>query len=274
MSSSTAKITVGRWDDSTIEMELRRFLRNQHEWPSYADFVAGGRRGLRDAVTRRHGARYWARRLELQWIERPPGYPPRWTEECVNAELEAFLSGREVWPSRREFESAGLKPVRDAVTRLGGVERWAARFGLARPNHSAGSTRIWDDRRLELAIGPLVRRLERWPTKGEFRRAGLASAQAALYRHGGAERWRQRFGVVSAPSRGAVPDRRRWTDQRLEHELRAYCANRTDWPGAREFARDGKASLYKAASLYGGVRYWQQRLLLTPPQRTAREVAL
>ena len=197
-----------------------------------------------------------------------PGYAPRWTPERVGSELEAFLADREVWPSRREFEAAGLNLLREAVNRLGGVEVWAAKFGLPRPNNSAGSTRIWDERRLERAVGPLVRRLGRWPTKREFHEAGLASAQSAMYRYGGVERWRKRFGVASAPRHGRVPTRRVWSDERIESELRAYCAGRTEWPGQREFIRDGKGGLYKAASLHGGIGGWQKRLGLRPPRRT------
>jgi hypothetical protein len=188
----------------------------------------------------------------------------------VNTELEAFLAGREAWPSRQEFEAAGLNLLREAVNRVGGVEAWAAKFGLPRPNNSAGSTRIWDDRRLERAVGPLVKRLGRWPTKREFHDAGLGSAQVAMYRYGGVERWRKHFGITSAPPHGPVLNRRVWTDQRIERELRAYCAGRSDWPPFHEFTRDGKARLYNAASLHGGIGRWQRQLGLKPPRRSAR----
>jgi len=268
MGSRKAKARAARADDVDIEAELRRFLSDRPVWPSYAEFVAAGQRGLRELVTRHGGARYWARRVGVEWVERRPGYAPRWTPERVGSELEAFLAGREVWPSRTEFEAAGLNLLREAVNRLGGVEVWAARFGLPRPNNSAGSTRIWDERRLERAVGPLVRRLGRWPTKREFTEAGLASAQSAMYRYGGVERWRKRFGVASVPRNGRVPNRRVWTDERIASELRAYCAGRTEWPGQREFIRDGKGRLYKAASLHGGIGRWQKRLRLRPPRRT------
>jgi hypothetical protein len=259
----------GGWTDEEIDRELRRFLDGRRAWPSYAEFVAGGRRSLREAITRHHGARAWAARVGVDWVERRPGHAPRWTPERVNTELEAFLAGREAWPSRREFDAAGLNLLREAVNRLGGVEAWAAKFGLPRPNNSAGSTRIWDERRLQRAVGPLVKGLGRWPTKREFRDAGLESAQAAMYRYGGVERWRKHFSIASAPPHGPVPNRRVWTDQRIERELRAYCAGRSDWPAFREFTRDGKARLYKAASLHGGIGRWQRQLGLKPPRRGA-----
>ena len=202
MGSAKAKARAARANDADIEAELRRFLSDRPLWPSYAEFVAAGQRRLRELITKHGGARYWARRVGVAWVERRPGYAPRWTPERVGSELEAFLAGQEVWPSRREFEAAGLNLLREAVNRLGGVEVWAAKFGLPRPNNSVGSTRIWDERRLERAVGPLVRRLGRWPTKREFHEAGLASAQSAMYRYGGVERWRKRFGVASASRNG------------------------------------------------------------------------
>jgi hypothetical protein len=169
-----------------------------------------------------------------------------------------------VWPSRKEFEATGLKGLRDAVHRLGGVDVWAAEFDLRRSSRASGSTRVWSEQRLEQAIGPLVEQLGRWPTKAEFRRAGLLSALTAVYRYDGVIGWRQRFGVAASPRRGPVPDRRLWTEDEIESELRAYCCELGGWPPSRRFAADGKAKLYRAASMYGGVRHWQLLLDLSP----------
>jgi len=114
-----------------------------------------------------------------------------------------------------EFEAAGLKTLREAINRLGGTETWAAEFGLPRPNLSVGSVRVWDERRLEEAIGPLVERLGRCPTKGEFHRAGLTSALSALYRYRGVTYWRERLDGAPGPPHGPVPERRVWTEQRI-----------------------------------------------------------
>jgi hypothetical protein len=254
------------WTEANIDAELRRFLADRRVWPSYAEFVAAGRGGLRRAITRHGGACMWAARVGIEWAERPPGYAPHWTAERVRAELKTFLANRTVWPSRVEFEAEGLKTLREAISRLGGVEAWAAEFGLPRPNLSAGSRRVWDERRLEQTIGPLVERLGRWPTKAEFQRAGLASALTAVYRYGGVTRWRKRLSAAPRRPHGPVPERRVWTEERIERELRAYCRGRTIWPGWHEFMRDGKTKLYRAASLYGGVGRWQKKLGLKSPR--------
>lgn len=50
---------------------------------------------------------------------------------------------------------------------------------------------------------------------------------------------------------------RRWTDELIELELRAYLANRTDWPRPAEFRADGRGDLYTAASRSGGISRWR-----------------
>jgi hypothetical protein len=52
-----------RWDDRSIETELRRFSRRQRRWPTYSDFVAAGQRRLYNAASRHGGIDYWRSRL-------------------------------------------------------------------------------------------------------------------------------------------------------------------------------------------------------------------
>jgi hypothetical protein len=61
----------------------------------------------------------------------------------------------------------------------------------------------------------------------------------------------------------AKPAQRRWTSERIRHELERFCAGRKTWPTAREFKRAGRMDLYVAASRYGGVRSWAGELGLS-----------
>jgi hypothetical protein len=248
------------WSDTRIEAELCEFLRGHDEWPSYADFVRGGHKALRDAVTHHGGAHAWAVRLGLPYVERPPGTAVRWTEQRIRTELEQFLGSRDDWPSYAEFEAAGRRPLRQAIARTGGCERWARELRVGRDTLRAGSRRVWDDRRIERAVAPLVAALGRWPTKSEFRDAGLSSVLTAIHAHRGAPWWRERLGVSFAPPRRGVPDRLLWTDLTIEQALRRFCAGREEWPTARQFAEAGLARVYRAASLHGGIPHWRARL--------------
>jgi hypothetical protein len=248
------------WTDARIEAELRRLTRGREDWPSYAEFVRAGRKVLRDAITHSGGARAWACRIGVRYVERPPGTPVRWTEERIRAELERFIDGGNRWPTYAEFEQAGRRPLRQAIMRTGGAERWAQELGVSRPSLRSGSRLIWDDHRIERAVGPLVARLGRWPTRGEFGRAGLASALSAMYARRGVGWWRARFAVPAPQYTGPIPRTRVWNEDIIEDALRDFCAGRNAWPTARQFTDAGLGRLYRAASRYGGIPHWRTKL--------------
>jgi hypothetical protein len=241
------------WTEARIQEELARFLAGRPDWPRFAEFVAAGKKGLYQAVLAHGGSDAWARRMGVVRVDR---HAPRWTDDRVRERLGVFLAGRKRkgWPTEAEFSEAGEAPLMNAVRRLGGSERWAAEFGL-----ETSRTLHWNDAEIERAIGPLVRDLGRWPTKAEFRRAGLSKALAAVYTHGGRSRWCERFGVQTLPH-GPVPNRRVWTAERIEQELRAFLADHDRWPGARAFEEAGRGALYHAAWQHGGIAYWRRRL--------------
>jgi hypothetical protein len=264
------------WNDERIAAELVEFLGDREDWPRHAEFVAAGRKRLYAAVLIHGGTHRWAQRMGVHWVKRHGGGGRIWTDEQIERELAAFLDGRDVWPTRREFEAAGRRTLLEAARRHGGVARWAKRFGLAQPKRVAGASRStarqrrksvpararWDDARIEAAIAPLVRELGHWPTKGEFYRAGLRPALAAVYGHGGSAAWRRRLGVKATPVGGHPTSRRRWTDERIEAELRRFCRRSRHWPSYTEFQSAGLGALYGAASRYGGLDYWRKRVRL------------
>jgi hypothetical protein len=254
------------WPLEQLETELRRFLAGRTEWPRYRDFQRAGKKYLRDVVTRQGGAQAWARRLGLAYPIRRPGYARRWTEERVRDELRTFLAGRTTWPRRSEFEAAGLTHLRNAVNRLGGADRWAAEFGVDEPDRRAGRRRRWTEDEIEAAVRPLVKQIGRWPTRAEFAAAGLESALGAMYRYEGINTWRRRLGF-EPPDPPNAPTWTRWTDERIERELRAFCCGRDHWPTETEFKAAGLRRLYSAASDHGGVDAWKRRLGLSSASR-------
>jgi len=254
-----AKRRVNSWDETRVRRELEEFLTDATEWPSYRDFQHAGRENLRNKVTRFGGARRWAKRLGLPYPVRKPGYAPRWTEERVRAGLMEFLVGRSSWPSRMEFEQAGRKPLRDAVRRLGGPERWAAEFDLPLRNLKSGSKRAWTHQRIEAELRKVIGRRGTWPSRRELEQRGRPGLVGAIYHGQGAEYWAHRVGVARPP-RPVARRPRVWTDERILAELREFCAGRTTWPTEKEFVAAGRARLYGAACHYGGVARWASEL--------------
>ena len=225
-----------------------------------------GAEGLRDAVTRNGGTRRWARIMGVRHVTHRPGYAPVWTEERIRSDLRRYLSRRTQWPSREQFERDGQTALRNAVNRTGGPDRWAREFGLPRPDRRAGIRRSWTPEAIETELAGLIGSGTTWPSKAEFRQAGLASMLSAIYSHEGPAYWAKRMNVTRAPSPAAGATRR-WTEERIRSELGEFCAGRTFWPTEREFAEAGKRALYSAASRNGGVASWAQQLGLERGRR-------
>jgi hypothetical protein len=251
------------WTDERIRRELLEFLSGREEWPTYREFQRAGRRTLRDAVTHHGGAKRWARKLGIRFVQHPPGYSPWWTDEHIRRELETFLAGRDEWPTRKEFEAAGRKPLRDAVGRTGGPQRWADELSLPLTNRRAGSRRVWTRELVEAELRAFLESRDEWPPKSEFQKAGLASLLTASYRYGGPRALAPGLGVRPSSRHGPAVSNRKWTDERIAMELARFCGERDTWPTAAEFEDAGLTLLYRTASLHGGIERWAKRLGFT-----------
>ncbi|HSZ12593.1 MAG TPA: Fic family protein [Solirubrobacteraceae bacterium] len=52
----------------------------------------------------------------------------------------------------------------------------------------------------------------------------------------------------------------KWTDERIENEMREFLEGRDRWPTVAEWRASGKKSLYDRASTAGGIERWRHRL--------------
>jgi Fic family protein len=55
--------------------------------------------------------------------------PTKWTDERIEAEMRAFLDGRDRWPKAGEWRAAGRKSLYDHASANGGIKRWRHRLG-------------------------------------------------------------------------------------------------------------------------------------------------
>jgi DNA invertase Pin-like site-specific DNA recombinase len=120
------------WAKGRIQTELKNFLSSCQSWPPSFAFYRAGRGPLYERVVRTGGPGYWARRLGMK--------PPRgcrgitsWTDYDARAALAGFLYRRTEFPSRRDFVRAGHSSLFGWLLRNGGLDHWAAEFGLPRP---------------------------------------------------------------------------------------------------------------------------------------------
>lgn len=97
-------------------------------WPSRRRLTELVGYELVGAIDRSGGPRRWADELGIPWRH---VRGQRWTPETIAAAVEPLLDGRSEWPSRLQFERAGLRRLWFAIHRGEGHAGMAARYGLA-----------------------------------------------------------------------------------------------------------------------------------------------
>jgi DNA invertase Pin-like site-specific DNA recombinase len=190
--------TSWRWSPTRLERELRSFIGTRTSWPPRSAFVEAGRDRLHHQVVLHGGELVWAHRLGVQVRTRNATQAP-WTDDRIRAGLAVYLDGKSAWPPRAEFERDGLTSLRVAVTRHGGLRRWATEFPIACPQRNRpGCPRTWTDERIREQLAGFCAGKEIFPSQRLFREAGLTSLLAAMIQHGGVRRWAEEVGLPRA----------------------------------------------------------------------------
>jgi DNA invertase Pin-like site-specific DNA recombinase len=117
-----------QWDRRRVRAALVPLLRGRSRWPGEKGFREAGMLPVYHAARTHGGIAYWAAQF---------GCSPRkartskWSEERIARELAEFTAGRDRFPTKSEFESAGQRPLYEAICRNGGVAGWTERFRVA-----------------------------------------------------------------------------------------------------------------------------------------------
>jgi hypothetical protein len=181
-----------------------------------------------------------------------------WNEQQVERELRHFLAGQDAWPTYRTFERAGLKSLRDAVTRSGGAVQWARRLGIRYVAHSPGYAPLWTEDRIRTDLRDYLKGRDEWPSRAAFEADGRTALRNAVNRTGGPDRWAAEFGLGRKTRLAGV--RRGWTREAIEAELVRFLGERTTWPSRREFHDAGLGSMLSSIYKHEGPAYWARRL--------------
>jgi len=174
-----------RWPERELTAGLTKFLANRMVWPDFESFAQAGQAQLHAQAMLWGGVYHWAPRFEL---EIPRG-GARLNSSLLEGALAPFLEGRAQWPSRREFEDAGLAKVRAAVRAQGGTAHWAKRFGLTWRENK----RKWTMERIERELIAFTRGRTTFPTETDFVHRGRRDLHAAMRVHGGYRWWAERL---------------------------------------------------------------------------------
>jgi DNA invertase Pin-like site-specific DNA recombinase len=184
---------LGAWSNERIRRELTHFLAGRSDWPTKYEFDAAGKVTLRRALDGFGGQERWAGEFGLQ-IPRQRRRLHSWTDEQIETELRRFTAGTERWPTRREFEEAGLRSLYNATMCRGARNPLAKKLGLRVLPRYARLPILWSDEAIERALSDLLEGRDSWPTWTEFVAADLNRLYQAISRSpGGHDAWADRY---------------------------------------------------------------------------------
>ena len=90
------------------------------------------------AINRHGGVDRWIDEFGLPRQHRLKGQTGYWTEQRIRDRLATICNGRTIFPTRMEFQRAGLSGMAYAMQRDRGIEWWARQTGLPRYRFRAG----------------------------------------------------------------------------------------------------------------------------------------
>ena len=183
------------WTEERIRQDLQSDLKGRSIWPSREEFERNGLSALRNAVNRTGGLDRWASEFDLARQNRLSGIRRGWTTELIEAELSELIGDSPMWPTRREFDRAGLAGLSSAIYAREGADYWANRFNVQRRRGDSPRPRRWTEERIRQELGHFCAGRTVWPTEREFLNAGLGSLYRAASRSGGIAHWADQLGL-------------------------------------------------------------------------------
>jgi hypothetical protein len=111
-----------------------------------------------------------------------------WSYELVREGVRQLAGDSKSWPTRGQFEAAGLATLEQATRRLGVRERLLADLKLTRHYNR------WTDDRIRETLDDLLEGRDTWPNHGEFAKANLAGLRAVLLQRGTLQAWAEHYG--------------------------------------------------------------------------------
>ena len=194
------------WTEERVRGELAIVLEGRETWPTQGEFAALGKGPLRTAAAKFATPQSWAAEFEVSISEHARRCSERWTSQRINVALKGFTAGRSDWPSRQEFNAAGLHGLYDAINRQGKRHEHALRLGLQPPvGKSHRRPGRWTQATIDAALQPLLAGRSTWPPRKVFVAAGLGGMYQAVMKTEGHTACARRHGL---PRMRAAPRRR------------------------------------------------------------------
>jgi DNA invertase Pin-like site-specific DNA recombinase len=211
--------SIEAWSTERIRSELIAFLAGRSVWPTQQEFEAAGKATVRRVLNSFGGPDHWAEEFGLE-LPRTRRRLHTWTDEQIEAELRRFTADRREWPTRLEFEEAGLRSLYGAIAKRGTRRLLARKLGLRLPRQGARVPTRWTDEAIECALREMLRGRNTWPTWKDFRASRRHHLYQAIRCHGGHDRWARRYRLPRVPSPPGPKPRDRATSEMTRYRAR------------------------------------------------------
>jgi hypothetical protein len=201
MTTEARSVSPVRWSRARIARDLRDFTRERANWPTPSAFQEAGPAGLHVQVVLHGGDAYWAARLGLHF-RNGPAHHRTWTEHRIRATLATYLADKATWPTVAEFQADGMRALRTAIQRNGGVDHWATEYDLPRPHRHNGRHGYWTDQRIRAQLADICRGRTTFPGRKHLAAIGLAGMVQAMARRRRLDAWAHEMGLPRQPPGG------------------------------------------------------------------------
>jgi hypothetical protein len=183
------------WPDERIRKELSAFVGGASIWPAYNEFTRARKLRLRRAIKWTGGPERWAEEIGVRL---PPNRweVEHWSYARIREGVATFTADRSDFPARPEFYAAGLGRLYQAIHRAHVRDRLSVELGLALPPGRKILKKVrWTEPAIKTALDELVIGRTTWPSRRDFKGAGLGGLDEALQRSGTRQAWADRYGL-------------------------------------------------------------------------------
>ena len=184
---------AGHWKESIIESELETIIKKIGGFPTQQKLKEYGSPGIINAINRQGGLLKFRLKLGYPQDAKPSGY---WNDATIISELEPILFGSGHFPSRSELLGLNRLDLDVAIGKHGGYRKFQ---GILNHSSHRKPNGYWDNiTNVESVLMSVVNKKGYFPSQKELIDEGYSSLSAAIVKHGGVEKLKQKLGYDSA----------------------------------------------------------------------------
>ena len=239
----------GYWTEEKLLAELEILCKNLGRFPTQSYLYTCGRSDLMHGINRLGGAHYFAEKLAYVLSQKPKNY---WNEESVLAELRPICKKLDKFPTREFLESIGRYDLNSAMSKRGGLHRFAEKLGYT---ISKKSDYYWSEEKVLEELRAICKNTGSFPTQKYLRNSGRFDLMHAIDKRDGLYYFAEKLGYTLSQKPVGY-----WSAEKVTAELKPICKKLGKFP-TREYLRNsGRSDLDNAMNQHDGLHYFAKQL--------------